>query len=763
MAARIDRRGRSAIVTTSCIRILLELAVFTQLAAANQLWFENLPDGIHDVLIGPSGGIYLTGFDSRSRTCLVLYAPPFGRPLRTISELPYTDYGRSTPAVLASHDPLHAEQIYVLLYLHPDNLGIEQTSLFRVELATGKLKLLSASSSPFWRPKALVARPDGTVLVSFNGLGPMLMYERCDDLACSPATEVHSNASSATGKGGMDEIGGMLCLVVAADMVFGEGGHLVCELPDGSLESITSGSRWQGDYESYNNREGDEDLGDAGSGDGQALVGASPPALPPPLPPPLPPASARSAAPSLLPIQNPSMLAASPHHLYVVSMGSVNEYGYAQGDVYSLARRSPQPGEQCGRSGCWSEPQIVVRSVSNPAGLTLDDQTQTLFVVERNTLHGFSYETFEGDVLSFCAAGRYDCSAAQNSGECACERGYGGSCCDQLLNGSLGPLLSLLLASVTTSGSLTVVLLSMLALFCASRQRASPSGHFSEHYLGVDASSQPSRATSYGGSRAPSFMGVHERHEPRATGALEASDSRLDELQVPLCTDAGATGGGSSAAARAPAADTCVGACSSTDGLGGAGGAGSAGSACGAAGAASSSYSRSSMGGGGSISLRLAERGSAQHGLVGSPIYLPPPVPGISRESTPSGSKCSSPRRSDEHPPDFSLVRPELAGTAAEMATELTRRPSAEMAAEMNEADGLQVLSEEIYYSRSLPDADEDFHPDHPGLDHLPDTFDYNSETPPRIRASPARSQSVSFPIRTTGDSACISQRGFPS
>jgi hypothetical protein len=240
-------------------------------------------------------------------------------------------------------------------------------------------------------------------------------------------------------------------------------------------------------------------------------------------------------------------------------------------------------------------------------------------------------------------------------------------------------------------------------------------------------------------------------------------------LQVPLCADAGATGAGSSAAARAPAADTCAGAGSSTDGFGGAGagGAGSAGGAAGTASSSYSSYSSSSMGGGGSISLRVAERGSAQHGLVGSPIYLPPPVSGISRESTPSGSKCSSPRRSDEHPPDFSLVRPELAGTAAELtrrpSTELTRRPSTEIAAEMNEADGLQVLSEEIYYSRSMPDAEEDFHPENPGLDHLPDTFDYNSETPPRIRASPARSQSVSFPIRMTGDSACISQRGFPS
>ena len=53
-------------------------------------------------------------------------------------------------------------------------------------------------------------------------------------------------------------------------------------------------------------------------------------------------------------------------------------------------------------------------------------------------------------------------------------------------------------------------------------------------------------------------MGVHERHEPRATGALEASDSRLDELQVPLCTDAGATGGGSSAADLAASSATAA-------------------------------------------------------------------------------------------------------------------------------------------------------------------------------------------------------------
>ena len=59
-------------------------------------------------------------------------APPFGQPLHTVSELPYNDYGRYTPTVLAARDSWREGQLYVLLYLHPDNLGLEQTSLYRV-------------------------------------------------------------------------------------------------------------------------------------------------------------------------------------------------------------------------------------------------------------------------------------------------------------------------------------------------------------------------------------------------------------------------------------------------------------------------------------------------------------------------------------------------------------------------------------------------------------------------------------------------------
>ena len=47
----------------------------------DQVWYEQLLDGMHDVLVGPQGGLFLAGFDSLRRICLVLYAPPFGQPV----------------------------------------------------------------------------------------------------------------------------------------------------------------------------------------------------------------------------------------------------------------------------------------------------------------------------------------------------------------------------------------------------------------------------------------------------------------------------------------------------------------------------------------------------------------------------------------------------------------------------------------------------------------------------------------------------------
>ncbi len=47
-------------------------------------------------------------------------------------------------------------------------------------------------------------------------------------------------------------------------------------------------------------------------------------------------------------------------------------------------------------------------------------------------------------MLVFCSRGQYDCSQAQNSGECSCREGLGGNCCDVPLSGTT-------LASVLTT------------------------------------------------------------------------------------------------------------------------------------------------------------------------------------------------------------------------------------------------------------------------------------------------------------------------
>ena len=204
------------------------------------MYMENLPDGMHGVLVSVHGGLYIAGFDSRRRVCLVLFAPPFGNPLRTVSELPYRDYGRFTPTVRAAKDPARADNLYVLLYLHPDNLGLMQTSLYRIDVLTGRQVLLTASSSPFWAPEGMLPRADGTVLVALGGLGPLLVYNDCDEKKCSPYKEVVSNASDAPGKGGLADVDGMLCLVEGSTAVYGEGGKLVCEIYDGSLLPIAN-------------------------------------------------------------------------------------------------------------------------------------------------------------------------------------------------------------------------------------------------------------------------------------------------------------------------------------------------------------------------------------------------------------------------------------------------------------------------------------------------------------------------------------------
>lgn len=429
------------------------------------MYMENLPDGMHSVLVSKRGGLYITGFDSRRRACLVLFLPPSGHPLRTVAELPYRDYGRYTPNVLAAHDTGRTDAIYVLLYLHPDNLGLEQMSLYRIDALTGRQDLLAAASSPFWEPTALLPRADGSVVVALSGLGPLLVYSSCDERRCENAREINSTASATPGKGGLAELDGMLCMVVQSTAVYSEGGRLVCELADGSLVPVAPSRRFaktvrvaparssptaNGDDEGESDRyvdghEGDEDLGFNSS---SSNTNTSWPMV--------------NTTDDMYVLTNPTELVRSDATsvLYVVSRESTSEYGYAQGSVHALKRRPAEGGEVCGAAGCWDAPRLVVRSVSNPSAIAVDDSSGTLYVIERNTLRGYSYETFHGDVLAFCASGRYDCTKAQNSGECVCEHGYGGACCDI----ELAVLGAVLMAMATSSFPLVIALLGVCGL-----------------------------------------------------------------------------------------------------------------------------------------------------------------------------------------------------------------------------------------------------------------------------------------------------------
>ncbi len=223
---------------------------------------------MHDIIIGQHGGLYLTGFDSRRRVCLVLFAPPFGQPLRTVTELVYRDYGRYTPTVIGAHDPDRDASLYVLLYQHPDNLGLEQMSLYRVDTITGEQLLLTATSSPYWPPTGLVPHPGGSLLVSLSGQGPLLLYSGCNDTACSAPLEISSEASRAYGKGGMVSFRGMLCLVVGSNPIYRSRGRVACEGADGSLARLTARRPDAGRRQRRRASSGGEDDDERGGGDG---------------------------------------------------------------------------------------------------------------------------------------------------------------------------------------------------------------------------------------------------------------------------------------------------------------------------------------------------------------------------------------------------------------------------------------------------------------------------------------------------------------
>ena len=358
------------------------------------------------------------------------------------------------------------------------------------------------SSSPFWAPEGMLPRADGTVLVALGGLGPLLVYNDCDEKKCSPYKEVVSNASDAPGKGGLADVDGMLCLVEGSTAVYGEGGKLVCEIYDGSLLPIANTRKpdhaqgWEvggaqpydGEYDdaydlgvgnysgsssagmgSGRDSSGRADVADSGKAAGGDGSSHRAPGL----------GSARlnvsdddsgggsssssSSDPAIEEVlTNPVLLVTSEAtgDLYIVTREPMNEFGFSQGSIHALARREPNEGEECGGAGCWEVPRLVVRSLSNPRGVAIDDAGGTLYVVEQNTLRGYSYETFHGDVLAFCLNGVYDCSDAQNSGECVCARGYGGACCD-IEYAHFG---SFIVAMATSNYSLLVALLGVFSL-----------------------------------------------------------------------------------------------------------------------------------------------------------------------------------------------------------------------------------------------------------------------------------------------------------
>ena len=253
------------------------------------LWYGHLPDGMRDVTADGMGGLYISGFDSRRRVCLILYAPPYGRPLRTVSMLPYWDYGRYTPTVLTARDPLRERKLYVLLYLHPDNLGISQTSLFRLDLDSGRRQLLSSATSPFWAPTAMLPRNNGSVIISLSGLGPLLIFRNCNETVCSPAMPLPSAASDAVGKAGLAQVGGglghngSLCMVVGNTFLSSDDAAVVCEAPNGKLTPI------------------------------------------------LPLVNSSMALPSHPLLPGPSVLqAGASGNLYVITSDLANEYGYSQ-------------------------------------------------------------------------------------------------------------------------------------------------------------------------------------------------------------------------------------------------------------------------------------------------------------------------------------------------------------------------------------------------------------------------------------------------
>ena len=49
------------------------LLLLSYVASQSLVFYDNLPDGMNEVLVSHYGGLLITGFDSRRRVCLVLF------------------------------------------------------------------------------------------------------------------------------------------------------------------------------------------------------------------------------------------------------------------------------------------------------------------------------------------------------------------------------------------------------------------------------------------------------------------------------------------------------------------------------------------------------------------------------------------------------------------------------------------------------------------------------------------------------------------
>ena len=165
-------------------------------------------------------------------------------------------------------------------------------------------------------------------------------------------------------------------------------------------------------------------------------------------------------------------------------------------------------------------------------------------------------------MLAFCAKGHYDCSLAQNSGECTCLAGFGGPCCDLLLSASV--LANLLRDFGTWAAAVPLLLPLLVWLAVGMRTRCARSARRRAHH---SSAAGPSAARARGSpveSRVPLLPS-----EPQLGGAQRGQtweiDGEIDGRRLSM----GGAPWGRAPATSAPFADPSAGV---GGGVGGGGG-----------------------------------------------------------------------------------------------------------------------------------------------------------------------------------------------